>query len=186
MPRRGSKTVLDVEDAFAFWYDAGGDRRRTYGEVAQSFGVSYRTVQRAAFNNDWLGRAEHLDREAHAVADTKLAARRAEVMIRAGESALAELERFARRLPDALKDGSGALIANPYRLSPGELSMTDVLRAAQLLEAAGVIGIDSDQKAADEQHEQLEELRREVAEMYEHEDLSAEAEAGMTSASPDR
>jgi hypothetical protein len=59
-----------VEAAFVCWYNNG--QRRTLGQLAQRLEVSLSTVQRTAHDYDWVGRADHLDREARAIVDEQL------------------------------------------------------------------------------------------------------------------
>jgi hypothetical protein len=183
LAQRRTNSVLDVEAAFVRWYNHGA--RRSFRQVAHIFEVSDRTVRRAAWEHDWEGRADRLDRDARAMVDKQLSAFRSRAMSQLAEITTAELTRFARRPPNAVTDESGAVIRNPYILKPEEPSPADFLRTVKLLEAAGVIGAGVDRDDAAEMEEGLEEIRQQIAEMYAREEelRRMEAEEAMPPAS---
>lgn len=177
---RGRNSVLDAEAAFVSWYHDG--RRRSYREVAQLFGVSYERVRRAAFDHDWGGRASKLDRDARAIVDRQLAAFRAQAITRLAELPMAQLARFAQRLPDTVKDESGTLIRNPYLAEPGELTVADVARATKMLVDIGVLQ-PTLESPFDEQREAWDEMESQIRAMDEleaQEKRDAEQEAEVS------
>lgn len=185
MARRGEGSGFDVEKAFVCWYDHG--RRRSYREVAQLLEVSYEKVRRTACDHDWLGRAEQLDRETREIVNTRLLSPSAQAKIQVAEVAIADIVKFSWRLADSVRDQSGTVIPNPYRLEPGELSVADMLRAVKMLQAADLIGHGSTVSEAQEPLASLQELRDELAEMYlrEEKELIGLVAAEATPASPD-
>jgi hypothetical protein len=153
---------VDVEAAFVYWYNNG--ERRTYGQVAQLLEVSDSTVRRTAHEQDWVGRADHLDRDARAMVNQQLVALRAHTMTQLVETGTAVLALFEQRQMDTLKDDSGAVIPNPYLAVAGSPSVADFVQTVKLLQSVGMVGAPDD-NPADEPRQSLEELRRQVAEM---------------------
>lgn len=173
-----NKSVLDEEAAFVCWYNNG--RRRSYRQVATIFDVSGKTVGRAAWDHDWEGRAERLDRDAQAIVDAKLVALRARSMTQLAELATAELAKFARRQPQAVRDESGALLDNPYLSKKREQSIADLLPTLKLFDAAGLISARSDQDGDEDLRLGLQEMRESVAEMYLRDEEERVAAEGRT------
>lgn len=84
------------------------------------------------------------------------------------------LMKFDQRLPDNVRDESGALIRSPHQTDAGEPTVMDLVRMVRALRDMGWIG-NPHESEADEQRVGLEVLRQQVAEMYAREDWEADA-----------
>jgi hypothetical protein len=116
---RPSRRRFDHDAAFAFWHNAGG-QRRTWEDVASQFGVSMNGVWKAACRDGWHERAAELEEQARKAVD-KRAVKSIEARIR-DDLALIDATKIA--YARGLQDGKVTVSAS---------EMAQLIRVEQLL-----------------------------------------------------
>ena len=135
--RRGRPSI-DWEEAFGY-YASLPDAERSYGAVAEHYGISVRTVEAHGRKEHWRERLAQIKAKAAETADVRLAAERAEKLAEIDLLIDASLTTYAQQIR-----------AGTVKVVPGDLLRLYKLRA----EVWAQNDVERDMKVADEVAEQ--------------------------------
>jgi transposase len=145
---RPSRRKLDYEAAFAYWDNAGG-QRRSFREVADQFGVAVATVYAAAEREGWNERAWEIQERARREADRR------------------SVKSAAERIQQTLQLVDATKVTYARGLQSGRVVVSASEMAAIMRVEAALIGAPTERIAGegDGYRRSLEEIEAELAEL---------------------